>query len=96
MPFCLVPQMCVNPRKSNVLWLAFVTLGPAFGGEPPELDQGRLVWMEFERKLRKTLSQIVQKLLRLPLVLESDDCVVRITNDNHVAGSVAFPPCLSP
>jgi hypothetical protein len=42
-PNLFFPLMCLKPRKSKRLGLAFPSSFPALFGKPPELDPARLI-----------------------------------------------------
>ncbi|MGH8904815.1 MAG: hypothetical protein ACRDYA_24810 [Egibacteraceae bacterium] len=47
-------------------------------GVPPELDQPRLVRMQLQTELREPLAEIGQELLRIGLILETSNKVIRL------------------
>jgi hypothetical protein len=84
-----MPHPTPDPRKSNVSGLPRPR-APVHLGKPAELDQPRLVGMKAERKAGQTLPEIVKELLRVAPMLETDDRIVRIAHDDHIAGGVSF------
>ena len=60
------------------LWLAEPARLPPPGGVPPELDQARLAWVQFQGELRKPLAKVRQEPLRVALMLKARDEVVRL------------------
>ena len=52
--------------------------------------------MQRQREFRKPRAQILQELLGLGFVLESQHSVIRITNDDHVTARMALTPLLRP
>jgi hypothetical protein len=66
------------------------------GGEPPELDQPRLVGVQHQPELRESLTQLGQEPPRIVLMLESDDEIVRPAHDDHITVPVAASPPVSP
>jgi hypothetical protein len=63
---------------------------------PAELDEPRLIGMKGESEAREPRLEIAKELLCLMSMLEADDGVVRIANDNHVAGGASLSPLLGP
>src|SRR4029077_1919941 len=61
-----------------------------------ELDQPGLLRMHRQRKLPQPLAHLVQEAMGVALVLESDDKVIGVTHDNHVARGLAPSPALDP
>ena len=49
-------QLCVKPRKSKVSGLPPSRATPVRFGEPAELDQARLVGVQFQTELRESLA----------------------------------------
>jgi hypothetical protein len=90
-----MPHPTPDPRKSNVSGLPRPR-APVHLGKPAELDQPCLVGMKAERKAGQTLPEIVKELLRVAPMLETDDRIVRIAHDDHIAGGVSFPPLPDP
>src|SRR5258707_216197 len=72
------------------------TSPPVRGSAPPELDQSRLVWMQFQPELRQPLSKVAKKPLGVLTVLETYNQIVGITDDNYVAARHPLPPCFHP
>jgi len=52
--------------------------------------------MKLQTELRKTPAQLGQEFFRFLPMLEAQDKVIRETNHDHVAVSLAFPPSLDP
>jgi hypothetical protein len=71
--FSLAPTDVSEALEVKGLWLAIATDAPISGGEPPELDQSRLLGMQSQAKLLKTLPQVLQELLGFVPVLEAQD-----------------------
>ena len=71
----------------------FLTL---LGRVATEADQPgfRRVQRQFERP--HSFLQVVQECLRLMLMLEADNGVIRIADDNHVAGRLGPAPAMGP
>jgi hypothetical protein len=72
------------------------TRPPFCGNEFAEGDQARFVGVEVECKPSEAFLQIVEELGRISLALETNDCIVGITHDDHVARRLAPPPGLDP
>ena len=70
-PSLILAQMCVKPRKSNVSGLPSPRARRSRGGEPPELDQPRLVRMQLQPELREPLTKLGEEPLRIVLMLET-------------------------
>lgn len=63
---------------------------------PAKLDQSGLFRVEAQRELSEPFSQVIQETLRILPVLETDNTIVAITHDDHVAGCMALAPLLNP
>jgi hypothetical protein len=61
----------INLKQRERLRFAFPSSFPVLFGKPPELDQTRLVWMEFQPKLPQSLPEVLQEALRVCPMLES-------------------------
>jgi hypothetical protein len=70
-PFPVLPADVREAKKVERLRFAFPSSFPVRFGKPPELDQTRLVGMEFQPKLPQSLPEILQKTLRVCSMLES-------------------------
>jgi hypothetical protein len=66
------------------------------GSVPPELNQPGLTGMQFQPELREPLTKLRKEPLRILLMLETRDKVVREPHDDHIPVRVAAPPPLSP
>jgi hypothetical protein len=71
-------------------------LGTVSGSISPELDQPRLLGMEFQPELRETLRELDQEPLRLGPMLESHDEVVRPAHDDDLPARLRLPPPSDP
>src|SRR5580704_10511025 len=91
-----LPADVREPQEVERLWLAQAACLPPPGGMPPELDQPRLALVQVQAELREPLPQICQEPLRVGLMLEARDEVVREPHEDHVAVRVAFPPPVGP
>jgi len=52
-------------KKVERFGLAIAAIGPSSSGEPPELQQARLLRMQSERKPGQALLQIVEEAVRV-------------------------------
>jgi hypothetical protein len=73
MTFPILPADMRETKKVERLRFAFPSSFPALFGEPPELDQARLVWMKFQPKLPQPHPEILQKTNRIRPMLETQD-----------------------
>jgi len=64
--------------------------------EAAKLDQARLVRMQRQREFPKPLAHRVPEAPGVALVLKTDDEVVGISHDDHVARGLALSPALGP
>ena len=95
-PFLVFAQMCVKPRNSNVSGLPRPRASPVLGGEPPELDQPRLLGVQLQAELREPCAKIGQEPLGVIPVLEAHHEVVGEAHDDHVTARVPTPPLVGP
>ena len=65
-------------------------------GASAKLDQPRLVGVKTEPEPARRCLEIGKEPLRVVLVLEADDGVIRIAHDDHVAGRASLPPLVDP
>jgi len=65
-----------EPQEPERLWLRQTALCSALGGEPPELDQPRLLRVQLQGELRKPLAKVGEEPLGIVTVLEAGDPVV--------------------
>ena len=68
----------------------------AFGGEPAELDQARLLGRQLQVELREPAAQLSQEPLSVVSVSKAHDGVVGEPHDDHLATRVPAPPLLGP
>jgi len=61
-----------------------------------ELDQARLVQVQLQREVCQALRQFVYEPLSLVPMLETDDNIISIAHDDHVAGGRAPSPAFGP
>ena len=66
------------------------------GREAPELDEAGLLRMQLQVELRKSLTKVLQELLRITKVLEPGNEVISEPHDNHVASGVPLSPLPGP
>src|SRR5437764_13602141 len=90
------PTNVSEPQKVEGFWLSFSPPLPVLDGMPPELDQARLIRVEFQSKFAQPLPQLLQETLCLFSVLKPQHSVVRVAYDDHLALSHLLPPCLHP
>ena len=62
----------------------------------PELDQARLLWVQFQRELREPVAKVAEEPLGVLAMLKARDVVVREAHDDHVAVRVPASPLLGP
>ena len=79
------PTNVGESQKVEGLRLSLSTILPSFGGVPSELEKARLVGMKFQLKLSESLPKLNEKLVRFLAMFESNDEVIGITNDDHLA-----------
>ena len=96
LPFLVLPQQCVKPRKSKVCGFALSPAASVLAGEAPELDQPRLVGVQRQPELAQPLGHLAPEALGIVPVLEPGNPVIGIAHDDHVALGVAPPPLLDP
>src|SRR5665213_1244311 len=96
-PPCLVlPADVREAQEFKRIRLPLATCRTIPGGVAPELDEPRLVGVQFQVELRKPLSKVDEKLLGVRLVLEPGDKVVGEPHDDHVTVGVPPPPLPDP
>ncbi len=94
--FPVLPADVREAKEIECLRFAFPSLFPVPFGKPPELDQTRFVWMEFQPKLAQPVPKTLQKTIRVCLMLESQDSIVRIANHHHLALRKLLAPDVYP
>src|SRR5262245_48203264 len=72
------------------------TSGAPVRREAAKLDQTGLARMKRQRELLQPLAHVVPEAAGISLVLETDDDVVRVAHENHVARGLAPSPALGP
>ena len=78
------------------LRLAETPLLPLLGGEPPELDQARLLGIQLQAELREPVAKVRPEPLSVIPMLETHHEVVGETHDDHFTARVPSPPLVSP
>ena len=63
---------------------------------PTKLDKPRLIGMKIQSKTSEPRPEISKELLRFVPLLETDDGVIRIAHDDHVASGASLPPLVDP
>jgi hypothetical protein len=66
------------------------------GGEPPELDQPRLLRVQLQAELRQALLEFSQESLRLRSALETHHQIVGVPDDNTIALRHSLAPGFDP
>ncbi len=95
-PVPVLPADVRESQKIERLGLAFSSLFPVLFGKPPELNPARFVWVQFQPKLPQPFPEIFQETVCFGLVLESEDIVIRVSDDNHVASRALLAPGVHP
>ena len=85
-----------EPQEIERLRLALAPLCPASGSISAELEEAGLFRVQAERELCQALLEIDLETLRILPVLESNDCIIGIPHDDHIALCVARTPLLDP
>ena len=88
--------MCVKPRNWNVSGLPRPRASRSLGGEPPELDQARLLGVQLQAELREPVAKIRPEPLGVVPMLEPHHEVVSEPHDDHVTARVPPPPLVGP
>src|SRR6266487_615471 len=92
----LVPQMWVKREKIESLRLPFPSLLPPLSGIAPELNQARLIWVQFQPELPQPFPQLLQKPICIFPILKSQHSIVSVAYDDHLPARHLPPPCLYP
>ena len=66
------------------------------GGEPPELDQPRLLFRQLQVELREPLAKISQEPLGVVTMLKAHHGVVREAHHDHLAARPPASPLVDP
>ncbi len=92
----LLPAEVRKAEEAEGLRLAPTATPAVFGRERPGLQQAGLVGMQFQLELAESFRQIGPEPLGIRLLLESNDEVIRIAHDDHVAACIPSTPLLDP
>src|ERR1700681_1560614 len=84
-------QKCVKPRKSKGSGFPSPRFSRCLAAWRPKRISRVFAGCNASPNLRNSLMQVMQESLRLMLMLEADNGVVRVTDDDHVAGRLAAP-----
>ena len=90
-----LPQMKVKPRNLKVSGLPCPRCSRC-RREAAELDHAGLVRVERQRERLDPRAHRLEEPPGVGLVLEARDHIVRIADDDHVAGSLALSPAFGP
>jgi hypothetical protein len=85
-----------EPQEVEGRWLALATSLATLGRIASELDQARLVGVQFEVETFQARLEGGQEAFRFVAVLEAEHEVVDIAHDDHIATRVSTPPCVYP
>ena len=91
-----LPTIMREAQERKGLWFSLAAPLPVLFGEPPELDQSRLLRMQFQAELRQTLSKLFEKTLGFRPAFEAHHKIVGVADDNHIAPSHFLTPSLYP
>ena len=81
-----------EPEEVERLRLALASPLPLLDCVTPEFNQARFVRVKFQPKLSQAVLPVVEEPLRIWLPLESQDDIIGVPDDNHVAGCRLTPP----
>jgi hypothetical protein len=85
-----------KPQKIERLRLALAPLRPASCSISAELEEAGPFRVQAERELCQAFLEINQETLRILPVLKTNDCVIGLPHDDHIALCVARTPLLDP
>jgi hypothetical protein len=92
-----------NTRRTRTRSPCFIPLSdslsslfPVLFGKAPELDPARFVWMKFQTKLLQSLPEVFQEAVRVCLILETQDGVICVADDHHLALRPFLAPGVHP
>ena len=77
-PKLFFPLMCVKPRKSNVSGLPSPLRFRSRSAYLPTSIRRVFFWVEFQPKFPQSFPEILQKAVRIRLILKSQDDLIRI------------------
>ena len=83
-------------KKVERVRAALTAALPAFDRMSTELDQARLLVVEFQAKLGKPCAEFLQTRSRLVVMLETDHEIIRKAHYHDIAAAVVFTPPLDP
>jgi hypothetical protein len=92
----LVPTHVGEAKEVESLRLALPVIRTAFCGEPPKLNEPGLFGVQAQTELEHPVLKFLQELFGLVAVLESQDEVIRKTDDNNIAVCTSLSPVLNP
>jgi len=69
---------------------------PALVRVASELDQASLFPMKFDTKFSEACLKFLQTCLRLLLALKTNDKIIRVTHDYHIAFTLVLSPPVDP
>src|ERR1035438_7117400 len=78
------------------LGLPFPSLFPISFGELPELDQARLVWVQFQPELPQSLPKFCEETICIRPVLKSEYIVIRVSDNDDIASRALPAPDVHP
>ena len=91
-----LPADMREAQEAERFGLAFSSLFPVWFGKPPELDPARLIWMQFQSKLLQPFREMFPEAVCIGLILKTQDDVVRIPYDYHLALCPFLAPDVHP
>src|SRR5258708_22611246 len=83
-------------QERKGLWLSLAAPLPVLFGEPPELDQSRLLRMQLQTELRQTFSKLLEETLGFRPAFEAHHKIVVVADDNYLAPSHFLAPSFYP
>lgn len=92
-------RSCAGMRESQErerFWFSFSPPITVECRKTTELDQSGLFGMQFQTEFRQPLTQFTAEPDCIEPVLETDDEIIRVANDRHIAVSGLQPPLLDP
>jgi len=95
-PLLGLAEVVGEAEKVECLRFAFAMLASPECGVFAEINEPRLFGMQLQGELVQPLSEVLKETLRVPLLLEPHDTVVRVSDDHHIAASVLLPPPVGP
>src|SRR6516164_6183480 len=91
-----LPADMREAQEAERFGLAFSSLFPVWFGKPPELDPARLIWMQFQSKLLQPFREMFPEAVCIGLILKTQDDVVRVPYDHHLALCPFLAPDVHP